>query len=155
MHARERGHESTLCKGAIYRPKTEAPPEPNSVINSNTVEKIHCCCLNPESLIFYGISRFVVFSASLFLCMPLYSPVVVTNFGCQHACIWKQLKPELLGSPVMSFLNQIIWSGKTYRKSGHIFWLETQIKGHRRRKHCFFPVCSHDCWKVCLPCLWG
>lgn len=95
-------------KGAIYRPKKEASP--NSETNSNTVEKIHFCCLNPKSLRFYGIPRFAVgfFSAPLFLCMPLYSPVVMTNFGCQPSCIWNQLKPELLGSPVMSFLNQIM-----------------------------------------------
>lgn len=39
MHPREGGHGSTLYKGAIYRPKKEALPKPNSVTNSNTVEK--------------------------------------------------------------------------------------------------------------------
>lgn len=33
---------------------------------------------------------------------------VVADLGCQPECIWRELKPEQLGTPVRTFLNYVI-----------------------------------------------
>lgn len=59
---------------------------------------------------------------------------VMVNFGCQFHCIWNQLNPKLLGTPVRDFFHQTVWSRKSHLKSGWHILEAAQIQRYKTRK---------------------
>lgn len=59
---------------------------------------------------------------------------VMAHLGFQVDYIQNQPKPKQLGILVRDFLDWVIWSGKTYPKSGPYLLVAVHIQGHGRRK---------------------
>lgn len=75
------------------------------------------------------------------------SVCVLANFVCQFDCIWNHLKLKLQGTVVKDFCNWIIWSRKTYAKSGPLMY-----KGEENFDFCLLALTLAGKWST--PFLW-
>lgn len=75
--------------------------------------------------------------------MVTFKTLVMANLGCKLDWIWNQLRDKMLGTPVVYFLDEVIWSGKIQMTAATSDSCPYKIKFKGKALHSFasLPLC--------------